>query len=109
MVSSSTALKHRGFALICGRPDHFDDWFQMQQWAFVFVNITNSVQDPIAVAIVGGVRFVAVLCFSLIGGACRQTVMIAARSVLSTNDFHAGCHLSGLAYFFPGYIQLWHI
>src|SRR5258706_12576501 len=61
------ALKHRNFALI---------WLgllismigtQMQQWA-LFWHISQLSKDPIAVSVVGGVRFAAVLCFSLIGG-----------------------------------------
>ena len=39
----------------------------MQQWA-LFWHISQLSKDPIAVSIVGGVRFVAVLSFSLLGG-----------------------------------------
>ena len=40
---------------------------QMQQWA-LFWHISQLSKDPIAVSIVGGVRFLAVLAFSLVGG-----------------------------------------
>src|SRR5215510_16248191 len=67
MIRVPPALKHRNFTLL---------WLgliismvgsQMQQWA-LFWHISQLSKNPIAVSIVGGVRFVAVLCFSLIGG-----------------------------------------
>ena len=61
------ALKYRGFALIWGGLIISMVGSQMQQWA-LFWHISQLSKDPIAVSIVGGVRFVAVLCFSLIGG-----------------------------------------
>lgn len=39
----------------------------MQQWA-LFWHISQLSSEPIAVSIVGGVRFAAVLCFSMVGG-----------------------------------------
>src|SRR5688500_20329066 len=61
------ALKYRGFALIWGGLIISMVGTQMQQWA-LFWHISQLSKDPIAVSIVGGVRFIAVLCFSLIGG-----------------------------------------
>src|SRR5512144_821904 len=67
MLRIPPALRHRRFTLI---------WIgliismigsQMQQWA-LFWHISQLSIDPIAVSIVGGVRFAAVLCFSMIGG-----------------------------------------
>ena len=61
------ALKYRGFALIWSGLIISMVGTQMQQWA-LFWHISQLSKDPIAVSIVGGVRFVAVFCFSLIGG-----------------------------------------
>ena len=61
------ALKHRNFALIWGGLLVSMIGTQMQQWA-LFWHISKLSDDPIAVSVVGGVRFVAVLSFSLIGG-----------------------------------------
>ena len=67
MIHVPPALRHRGFALL---------WLglmismvgtQMQQWA-LFWHISQLSKDPIAVSVVGGVRFLAVLAFSLVGG-----------------------------------------
>src|SRR5512139_2518639 len=67
MIHVPPALRHRGFALI---------WFglmismvgtQMQQWA-LFWHISQLSRDPIAVSVVGGVRFLAIVAFSLVGG-----------------------------------------
>src|SRR6266536_2031248 len=67
MIHVPPALKHRGFVLI---------WIglmismvgsQMQQWA-LFWHISQLSKDPIAVSVVGGVRFLAVFLFSLVGG-----------------------------------------
>src|SRR5512141_1651234 len=61
------ALKHRNFALIWGGLLISMIGTQMQQWA-LFWHISQLSKDPIAVSVVGGVRFAAVLCFSLVGG-----------------------------------------
>jgi MFS family permease len=85
MIHVPPALKHRGFALL---------WFgliisivgsQMQQWA-LFWHISTLSKDPIAVSIIGGVRFVAVLAFSLLGGLVadrynRRTIMLITQSI----------------------------
>src|SRR5512140_2257139 len=78
------ALKHRKFALL---------WFglmisvvgtQMQQWA-LFWHISQLSKDPIAVSVLGGVRFLAIVAFSLIGGLVadrynRKTIMFITQS-----------------------------
>ena len=85
MIHVPPALKYRSFALI---------WIglmisivgsQMQQWA-LFWHISQLSKDPIAVSIVGGVRFVAVLLFSLIGGLVadrynRKTILFLTQSI----------------------------
>jgi MFS family permease len=107
MIRLPPALKHRGFTLI---------WIgliismigsQMQQWA-LFWHISLLSKDPIAVSIVGGVRFLAVLCFSLIGGLVadrynRRTILFITQSIATLIAL-----LLGLLTFFH-YIQLWHI
>ncbi len=107
MLHIPPALKHRQFTLL---------WLgliismvgsQMQQWA-LFWHISQLSRDPIAVSIVGGVRFVAVLCFSLIGGlvadrANRRMILFVTQSISLLVAF-----VLGLLTFF-GVIQLWHI
>src|SRR5215813_3587346 len=67
MLRIPPALKYRGFALIWSGLIVSMVGTQMQQWA-LFWHISQLSKDPIAVSVVGGVRFVAVLCFSLFGG-----------------------------------------
>lgn len=67
MLHVPPALKHRNFALLWGGLIISIIGTQMQQWA-LFWHISQLSKDPIAVSIVGGVRFLAVLSFSLIGG-----------------------------------------
>ena len=79
----------------------------MQQWA-LFWHISQLSRDPIAVSVVGGVRFAAVLCFSLVGGlvadrANRRMILFITQSVSLLVAFVLGI----LTYF--GIIQLWHI
>ncbi len=101
------ALKHRNFALI---------WLgllismigtQMQQWA-LFWHISQLSKDPIAVSVVGGVRFAAVLCFSLIGGLVadrynRRSILFFTQSTAMMIALILGL-LTMI-----GRIQLWHI
>jgi MFS family permease len=101
------ALKYRGFALIWGGLIISMIGTQMQQWA-LFWHISQLSKDPIAVSIVGGVRFVAVLCFSLVGGLVadrydRRKILLITQI---TAMLVAIC-LGLLTY--SGYIQLWHI
>ena len=67
MIQIPPALKHRNFALLWAGLLISMVGTQMQQWA-LFWHISQLSKDPIAVSVVGGVRFVAVLGFSLFGG-----------------------------------------
>lgn len=101
------ALKHRNFALIWGGLLVSMIGTQMQQWA-LFWHISQLSKDPIAVSIVGGVRFVAVLCFSLIGGLVadrynRRSILFFTQSTAMLIAV-----VLGLLTLF-GKIQLWHI
>ena len=62
MIRIPPALKYRGFALIWSGLIISMIGSQMQQWA-LFWHISQLSKDPIAVSIVGGVRFIAVFCF----------------------------------------------
>jgi MFS family permease len=107
MIHVPPALKHRAFALL---------WFglmisivgsQMQQWA-LFWHISQLSKDPIAVSIVGGVRFVAVLAFSLLGGLVadrynRKTILFLTQAT----SMAVALVLGFLT--LSGDIRLWHI
>src|SRR6187431_2771580 len=107
MIHVPPALRHRGFALI---------WLglmismvgsQMQQWA-LFWHISQLSKDPIAVSVVGGVRFLAVLSFSLVGGLVadrynRKTILFITQST----SLLVALVLGLLTYFHV--ITLWHI
>jgi len=101
------ALKHRNFALIWSGLLISMIGTQMQQWA-LFWHISQLSKDPIAVSIVGGVRFVAVLAFSLIGRLVAD--LYNRRSVLFFTQSTAMliAILLGLLTL-TGKIQLWHI
>lgn len=107
MLHVPPALKHRAFALLWVGLMISIVGSQMQQWA-LFWHISQLSKDPIAVSIVGGVRFVAVFVFSLIGGLVadrynRKTILFITQS---TSMFVA------LALGFltlSGDIKLWHI
>ena len=60
MIHVPPALRHRQFALLWGGLLISVVGTQMQQWA-LFWHISQLSEDPIAVSIVGGVRFLAVL------------------------------------------------
>jgi len=101
------ALRHRQFTLI---------WIgliismigsQMQQWA-LFWHISQLSISPIAISIVGAVRFSAVLCFSMIGGLVadrynRRAILFITQSMALVVAMALGI-LTML-----GIIQLWHI
>src|SRR5512138_139861 len=107
MLQVPPALRHRGFALL---------WFglmismvgtQMQQWA-LFWHISQLSKDPIAVSVVGGVRFLAVLAFSLVGGLVadrynRKTIIFITQSTAMIVAAVLGLLT------FLNIIQLWHI
>ena len=107
MLRIPPALKYRGFALIWGGLIISMIGTQMQQWA-LFWHISQLSKDPIAVSIVGGVRFVAVLCFSLIGGLVadrydrRKILFVTQATAMLIAVFLGLLTLSGE-------IQLWHI
>lgn len=107
MLRIPPALKYRGFALIWGGLIISMVGTQMQQWA-LFWHISQLSKDPIAVSIVGGVRFIAVLCFSLIGGLVADRY--DRRKILFVTQATAMliAVLLGLLTL-SGKIQLWHI
>jgi len=107
MIRMPPALKHRNFALLWSGLLISIVGTQMQQWA-LFWHISQLSKNPIAVSIVGGVRFAAVLCFSLVGGLVadrynRRTILFFTQSVATLVAVALGLlTLTGL-------IQLWHI
>ena len=101
------ALKYRGFALIWSGLIISMVGSQMQQWA-LFWHISQLSKDPIAVSIVGGVRFVAVFCFSLIGGLVADRY--DRRKILFITQATAMLVAVSLGLLtLWGSIQLWHI
>lgn len=101
------ALKHRNFALLWSGLLISMIGTQMQQWA-LFWHISQLSKDPIAVSIVGGVRFVAVLCFSLIGGLVADRYNRRYILYFTQSTAMAVAVVLGLLTLF-GKIQLWHI
>ncbi len=107
MLRIPPALTHRNFALL---------WIgllvsmigsQMQQWA-LFWHVSQLSKDPIAVSVIGGVRFAAVLCFSLIGGLVADRYN--RRVILFFTQFTAMLVAVMLGLLtLSGNIQLWHI
>lgn len=84
MIHIPPALRHRKFALLWAGLMVSVVGTQMQQWA-LFWHISQLSRDPIAVSVVGGVRFLAVLSFSLVGGLVadrynRKTIMFLTQS-----------------------------
>lgn len=107
MIHIPPALKHRRFALIWAGLMISVVGTQMQQWA-LFWHISQLSRDPIAVSIVGGVRFLAVLMFSLVGGLVadrynRRTVMLITQSTSMSVAVILGLLT------FTGEIELWQI
>jgi len=107
MFKIPPALRHRNFTLIWSGLIISMIGSQMQQWA-LFWHISQLSRDPIAVSVVGGVRFAAVLGLSLIGGLVadrydRRTIIFLTQSVAMLVALALGL----LTYF--GTIQLWHI
>lgn len=80
---------------------------QMQQWA-LFWHISQISNDPIAVSIVGGVRFLAVLAFSLVGGLVADRYNRRVILFLTQSTAMLVAVLLGLLTYL-GTIQLWHI
>ena len=107
MIHIPPALRHRGFALIWSGLMISMVGTQMQQWA-LFWHISQISKDPIAVSMIGGVRFLAVLAFSLVGGLVadrynRRNILFITQSVAML----VAVFLGVLTYL--GSIQLWHI
>ncbi|HEX8990325.1 MAG TPA: MFS transporter [Anaerolineales bacterium] len=107
MLHLPPALKHRRFTLLWSGLIVSVIGSQMQQWV-LFWHISTLSRDPIAVSIVGGVRFVAVLAFSLVGGLVadrfnRRHIMFVTQSISTLIALALGVlTLSHV-------IQLWHI
>jgi MFS family permease len=107
LIRVPPALRHRQFALIWVGLIISMVGSQMQQWA-LFWHISRLSLDPIAVSVVGGVRFVAVLAFSMIGGLVadrhdRRTILFLTQSISLIVALLLGM-LTLL-----GLIRLWHI
>src|SRR6266498_5123134 len=107
MIHVPPALKHRGFVLIWVGLMISMVGSQMQQWA-LFWHISQLSKDPIAVSVVGGVRFLAVFLFSLVGGLVadrynRRTILFLTQSTSTIVALILGL-LTLL-----GAIRLWHI
>ena len=107
MIHLPPALRYRGFALIWVGLMISMVGTQMQQWA-LFWHISQLSKDPIAVSVVGGVRFLAVFAFSLIGGLVadrynRKTIIF----ITQTTAMLVALVLGLLTYLHE--IQLWHI
>ena len=107
MIHVPPALKHRNFALLWAGLMISVVGTQMQQWA-LFWHISQLSKDPIAVSVVGGVRFLAVLAFSLVGGLVadrynRRTIMF----ITQTTSMAVAVILGFLTV--TGDIKLWQI
>ncbi len=107
MIRLPPALRHRQFTLIWVGLIISMVGSQMQQWA-LFWHISQLSRDPIAVSVVGGVRFAAVLAFSMVGGLVadrhnRRVILFLTQSISLLVALVLGL-LTLL-----GVIQLWHI
>ena len=107
MIQVPPALKHRNFALLWSGLLISMVGSQMQQWA-LFWHISQLSKDPIAVSVVGAVRFVAVFCFSLFGGLVadrynRRNILFFTQSTAMLVALTLGVLT------LVGTIELWHI
>jgi len=107
MLHLPPALRHRRFTLIWLGLIISQVGSQMQQWV-LFWHISQLSRAPIAVSVVGGVRFVAVLAFSLVGGLVadrydRRGILFLTQSI----SLLVALGLGILTLFHV--IQLWHI
>jgi len=101
------ALRHRKFTLLWAGQMVSIAGSQMQLWA-LFWHIRVLTDSPIAISLIGVVRFVPILLFSLLGGLVadlfdRRKILFITQSVSMLTAF-------GLwALTAAGSIQLWHI
>src|SRR5512140_1319587 len=107
MLRLPPALRHRRFTLLWAGLMLSIVGSQMQQWV-LFWHISQLSKAPIAVSILGGVRFVAVLAFSLVGGLVadrynRRNILFLTQGVSTLVALGLG--LLTLLHV----IQLWHI
>src|SRR5436190_8091894 len=107
MLHIPPALKHRNFVLLWTGLLISMIGTQMQQWA-LFWHISQLSRNPIAVSVLGGVRFAAVLCFSLVGGLVadrynRRTILFFTQTTAMLVAVVLGLLTAW------GKIQLWHI
>jgi MFS family permease len=101
------ALKHRRFSLLWAGLMISIAGSQMQLWA-LFWHIRTLTDSPIAISLIGVVRFVPILLFSLVGGLVadlydRRTVLF----ITQTTNMLVAFALAFLTA--SGRIQLWHI
>ncbi len=101
------ALRHRRFTLLWSGQMVSIAGSQMQLWA-IFWHIRLLTDSPIAISLIGVVRFAPILIFSLVGGLVadrvdRRKVLFITQSVETLTA--AGLWLLTAA----GLIQLWHI
>jgi MFS family permease len=107
MIRVPPALNYRRFTLLWAGLIISVVGSQMQQWV-LFWQVSQLSRQPIAVSILGGVRFVVVLAFSLVGGLVadrynRRTIMFLTQNILALGALVLG--LLTLLHV----IQLWHI
>ena len=107
MIHIPPALKHRRFALLWAGLLVSVVGTQMQQWA-LFWHISQLSKDPIAVSALGGVRFLAVVAFSLVAGLVadrynRRTILFITQTTAMLVAFALGFLT------LSGQIRLWEI
>jgi len=107
MIRLPPALTYRRFTLLWAGLIISIVGSQMQQWV-LFWQVSQLSKAPIAVSILGGVRFVVVLAFSLVGGLVadrynRRTIMFLTQSIETLVALALGLLTLGHV------IQLWHI
>jgi MFS family permease len=101
------SLRHRRFTMLWLGLIISQIGSQMQHWALLW-HISQLSRDPIAVSILGGVRFVSVLIFSLFGGLAADRFNRRGILFLTQNIALLVAVALGLLTI-SGRIQLWHI
>src|SRR5512141_1070826 len=107
MLRLPPALNHRRFTFLWGGLIISVIGSQMQQWV-LFWHISQLSKDPIAVSVVGGVRFLAIVAFSLVAGLVadrynRRTILFITQSTSMAVAIALGFLTVA------GTIQLWQI